>query len=555
MAQITQTYEEALDYWSTWSQVFGNPNTTWLSFDQRLLMGNFFNGLQAQTQIAWNTQIPAGSTIISADVVGQPAANNFNLSFTATMNAPNRALLRQPQDPLQEPFNVFRGYRRGQWDNAQVGALSTTFTAVFGTSVTTNASFILRQLTVPGGTIPQRAHMAQRITTRTGNMTIASLFWDLSRNGNPPGSMRVRIQGITNDRGVTIPNGVDIAVSNDVLCSSVPNAQTLTIFTFASNPTLVPLTQYFILLEADYPASGTDSISVYHQNQFLSDGQEYSYGDGLGMDWQNHPGAVDLNQAYQLDPLAGQDVIWPINRTDLGIPEISPDITALVQAQIDAANYTPDAGIILTLSRFVPTSQNRRFASNTNVSRAGPILRLTYEEPIPPVAPDGMADPYTGPSRFREPFDRGYYLWKYGDKVLRQATRGYLTEDDPPERPEQVRSSFIFDAYREELERQAEALTDDLERQAADLNISRAEAKRDIRELELYIAQLTREIESDLLAKVAEQEAEQVRQQALIMRLEANRVAAREALLLVLERQRRRNSQLLAIESVIRFYF
>lgn len=163
------------------------------------------------------------------------------------------------------------------------------------------------------------------------------------------------------------------------------------------------------------------------------------------------------------------------------------------------------------------------------------------------VAADGMADPYAGPSRFREPFDRGYYLWRYGKPEQRK--------DPEPERPDQVRSSFIFDAWQDELRRQAEALTDQLERDAAGLNVERARSARDIRELQLYIAELTREIESDLLAQEAALLADQARQAALIVRLEENRVAAREALLLVLERQRRQNNQLLAIEAAIRFYY
>ena len=170
----------------------------------------------------------------------------------------------------------------------------------------------------------------------------------------------------------------------------------------------------------------------------------------------------------------------------------------------------------------------------------------------------GMADPYVGPSRFNEPFDRGYYLWKYGDRVKPKKKK----KEPEPERPEQVRSSFIYDLWKAEAKRQAKAearqrdeATRRLALEAAELKDERARAARDIRELELYIAELTREIESDLLSQVAAAEAEQVRQKALIARLEENRVAARDALLLVLEKQRRQNNQLLAVEAAIRFYY
>jgi hypothetical protein len=118
-----------------------------------------------------------------------------------------------------------------------------------------------------------------------------------------------------------------------------------------------------------------------------------------------------------------------------------------------------------------------------------------------------------------------------------------------------VRSSFIFDAWQEEAAAEAQAETLRLERAARSLSLEQARSARDIRELNLYIAELTRTIESDLLSQEAALLADQARHQVLIARLEENRLAARDALLLVLERQRRQNNQLLAIESVIRFYY
>ncbi|TFH51204.1 MAG: hypothetical protein E4H01_00765 [Lysobacterales bacterium] len=384
MAQVTAVYEEATDYWATWSHIFGGQNTTWLNFDQRVFLGNFFLGLQAQGAVSWNTQIPPGSTILSATMEMTPFSSNFNPSYTTTMNSADRSLQQQKQDPIQKPFEPFLGYRKDQWSNAQTGALSTTFTAVYGTSVTSNAFWRIRQTVVPGGTVPTRAHVAQKITTRTGNMTIASLFWELSRTGSPAGSCRVRIQGLTNDRGIDIPDGVDIAVSNDRLCSSIATSATLEIFTFPVNPTLVALTDYFIIFEADYTADNLNYLYIHHENTFLSNGQLFHYGEGLGHDWQNYPGQVDLNQALcDVVNLVATDTIWPIDLVTNGVTEVSPDISALVQAQIDMPNYTIDSGIIINLTRFVPTSQNRIMRSNDHVPGPGPVLRITYEEPVP----------------------------------------------------------------------------------------------------------------------------------------------------------------------------
>ena len=392
-------YRENANYWSTWSHVFQGFNTSWLGFDQRLLLGNFFSGLQGQIQMAFDTQIPAGSTILSAEL--QTTAFNTSAgALTVQINSPDRSLQQQKQDPMQAPFEIFRGYRKSQWDNAQTGALSTTFTAVYGTSVTTNGGWLMRQITAPGGTIPNRAHMAQRITTRTGNMTIASLYWELFRTGNPTGDLVVRIQGVTNDRGVDIPDGVDIAVSNPRACSSISTSATLEIFTFPVNPTLMPLTDYFILIEGTYPANNADYITVRVQNQFLTDGQLFHYGDGLGMDWQNYPDIVDVNQAWS--DVANDitaSVFWPIDGQTINAIETSPDISTILQAQIDMPNYTPDHGMILNVTRLSNTNLNAvQWSNAAPVVARRPLLTVTYAEPEPveDVFPTGVRP---GPDR------------------------------------------------------------------------------------------------------------------------------------------------------------
>lgn len=140
---------------------------------------------------------------------------------------------------------------------------------------------------------------------------------------------------------------------------------------------------------------------------------------------------------------------------------------------------------------------------------------------IPEIAELGLADPYVGPSRFTEPFDRGYYLWRYGNQVLPKVAPGA-----EPERPEQVRRSFIFDSFQEEIESPAD--------------VERARAARDLRELELYAAELRAEIELDRVARD---------------RLEDDLQAVHEVLLLIRARQeqRARNQQAAAV-AVIHFY-
>jgi len=393
MASTTITVEETLDYYATWSHVFQGSNGTWLFFDTRQIFGNFFMGLQASTENAWNTQIPPGSVITSAtmEFVGfQNGSGLFGSLYRITMNSPNRALQLQKQDPIQRPFEVFEGRRRDQWTNADVVVLSTTFTAIAAPATgAANQSIGMRSIIPPGGTIPNNARLEQRITAAAGNTTISSITWRLLRSAvAPPGNVRIRIQGVTIDRGVTIADGIDIAVSNDVAMSSLTTVSggAGVPFTFPSSVTLVAGQQYFLVLDPDpylaanFPFTTTSSISSQNYNAFLTDGQLYHYGEGLGFDWQNYPGVVDLNLAVSdtaNDVLPG-GIQWPVGNVVIAGLKVSPDISALVQAQVNMPNYTADSGIIVTLTRGSASAHGRAMSSNFHATNAGPVLRVTY---------------------------------------------------------------------------------------------------------------------------------------------------------------------------------
>ena len=409
--------------YSLWSHIFQGKNTTWTGFNTNLTLGNFFNGLQGLVESGFDTQIPPGATILSATFEATPRITNLSVPFTAEINAPDRGLATQQQDAIQKPFQNWTGWREDLWSNAQVGALSTTFTAVFGTSVTTNASWDLRPSAMaPGATEPMRDMLAQRITTRTGNMEIATLLWDLSRVGVPPGDIRVRIEGVLNDRGVDVPDGIDQGAgpSDGLLASTVPLVQAVQGFSWSgANPVLQPLTDYFIILEVDYPPSSTDFINSWHQNAFLisGGGQLRHYGTGQGFDWANFPGTVDLSLTPGATGHLPQDVTWPIDGVVANVVEVSPDISVLIQAIIDEPNYTIDSGILLNLTRVLPTVQNRRWHPNDAVPH---VLRISY---LLPVDDEKLADPASriGRHRIVEPWDPAYYRFKYGrdpvDKV------------------------------------------------------------------------------------------------------------------------------------------
>lgn len=537
---ITIEVSELTNRSSTWSHVFQGKNTTWPDSVGQDTLGNFFLGLQGQVQAHFNTQIPPGVTILSAEFEATPNVTNLSDPFDTLINAPARGLETQQQDAIQTPFEPWTGYRQDLWSNAQVGALSTTFTAVFGTSVTTNANWTLRPDVAPGATLPMRDRLAQRITTRTGNMEIATLLWDLSRLGVPPGDIRVSIQGVTNDRGVDIPDGIDQGAgpSDGLLASTVPLVQTVQGFSWSgANPVLVPLTDYFILLEVDYPASATDNILSWHQNAFAiaGGGQLRHYGEGLGMDWQNFPGTVDLNQVYQ-GSLVAPDTLWPIGGSTAGVPEISPDISALVQAQIDQDNYTIESGIAVALSRILPTAANRRFRSNANVANTPYVLRITYQ-----LVDDKLADPASrfGRHRIIEPWDDRYYRFKYGKD-----------KPEPVELVEERVGTWTGESEAD-IERPA-VMAEMLDQDRLDAYDARnAQNERDIAELEAYILAGTQALAQD----VGMAEAEIEDQEAFIAQLETNIVMARDALIAALDSRRKHQNLLAAIEAVIRNYY
>jgi hypothetical protein len=155
---------------------------------------------------------------------------------------------------------------------------------------------------------------------------------------------------------------------------------------------------------------------------------------------------------------------------------------------------------------------------------------------------DKLADPYVGPSRFNEPFDRGYYLWKYGPP---KTVTDSVTVSEEPEPPPQIDE----DELREGLRRRRIA-----NYEAREIRRMEREVREGL-ELKLYIAELEDELEARLADLVKAAEEERQRRQALIARLEENRVAAREALFLVLERQRKRRNMQIAVESSIRLLY
>jgi hypothetical protein len=388
MAVVTDSFQEVNDYWATWTHPFQSNNLTFSGFDVRQIQGNFFIGLQGQTMNAFNTQIPPGAKIDSATMDVIAFANSAAGTHTSTINSPERSFGSQLLDPFQTPFIPFTGWRRDQWSNQEIAVVSTTFTFIaqpIGFSVG-NTSWEMNALAVAGSTIANRDLIGQKITAGSANTTVNFISYQMQRFGNPTGNIICHIQGITTDRGVTIPDGTDISggTSTPVAASTLSNTGLSgVIFFFPSNPTLVFGQDYFLVIEVEYATSFVDFIRIGHLNQFLQDGQLYHFGEGLGNDWQNAPGDVDANQWHTVaGPNVAPDTDWDMPPFVTGVTYSTPDITALVQAQIDDPGYTADAGIIISVARTqTDTLLNRIWRSNLFAGNAdGPVLNISYRE-------------------------------------------------------------------------------------------------------------------------------------------------------------------------------
>jgi hypothetical protein len=141
---------------------------------------------------------------------------------------------------------------------------------------------------------------------------------------------------------------------------------------------------------------------------------------------------------------------------------------------------------------------------------------------IPPPPDDGgMADP--GTHKYVEPWDRGYYLWKYGHKQQKKSRKKIqkALEDGRPEV---------------------------MQRQLAEIEARTSSMDRDIEELEAYLAGAEAAVEREL----ANQEESS---DATIWWLEQNMRNAREALLMANTAKRRRQNLITAVNAVIRLLF
>lgn len=364
-----------------WGHVFQGANTAWLAvFEPRIRLGAFFMTLQASNSQFFDAQIPRGAEILSATMRVQAYQNSGTGALTTPINSPERNTYYT--QPLLRPFEPFRGWRRDFWSDQDIDLIDNTAGTIIQTSGgINNASWIVRQITAPGGTIANRQRMGQRfVMPVVGNSTVGSVVYQMRSQGSPIGSGRVHIMGAVSELGEMVPDENILATSDDVLLSTIIVITQPHTFTFsgANQITLTAGETYFLVFDCDYVANNIDSVHIRHQNAFFNSGDLYHYGDGVGGDWQNFPGDVDFTIGTQaiFDAQVGSAVNWAVPQFFTNQFYTTPDISSVVQNQVNSSWYEPDAGIIVSCGQPNSGTINRlwRSAASPNMPR----LTVTY---------------------------------------------------------------------------------------------------------------------------------------------------------------------------------
>lgn len=374
-----------------WSHIFQGANNLWRT-DQRIISGNFFLGLQAQTSQIFAAGIPRGAIIESAVMRVTAFQTSGAAAYTTNINTPARGTRLQNR-PLINPISHFIGWTKDSWSNAGMTLNSNTATLIVTTNpAATNASWAMRfeqASTSPLGITPSagrghRERLAQGFTMpAVGNTTIGSLTAEMFRtNPGPAGNVRAHVYPAILDGGVLVPDesGGPLATSDDVAIAAIPVAAGPVVFPFTGGDqiALTVGNDYFLVIEPDaYVINSLNHISLRHHNQFLETGRLMHYGEGIGGDWGNYPGTIDVNQAVAADE-AGTAVLWNIPQFIAGNNYFTPSLTDLVQQQVNDDNYGEDLAIIINTSRNIGGNPNRIWRSANAVAGSPPRLDVTY---------------------------------------------------------------------------------------------------------------------------------------------------------------------------------
>lgn len=382
---------------SAWFHVFQGANSSWRA-DSRMLAGNFFFGLQAYNAAIFNgADIPAGAEILSATATYTTQQTGNGAAIVIQLNTPFRGDT-YPTRPFTKPFG-HREWRQQQWDAPELDLRNAAFGIIADSPVTPaiiNRNWALwfedstaQALSHPPDAKAMRQRQAAKMTPLAvgGGQVLTQSFTTLRRQGNLAAGTNV-FMDIHAEKfidGVSVPDDDQLLATSDAFAASSINVQNPYLFTFSGDNqiTLTPgvVVHAVMRIDPEPPVSTFNYITQYGRNAFFQPQQTLHFGAGVGLDWQNFPGTADLGQGVVAANSMGADILWsPANFPAVGSSHTTPDISALIQDQVDHPNYS-NAGKVLILTQFTvgQTPQNRIWAS-FNSARPAPVIDITYDD-------------------------------------------------------------------------------------------------------------------------------------------------------------------------------
>jgi hypothetical protein len=535
---ITQEFPVTQKEFNTWSHVFGGNNTPWRA-SPTIIVGNFFAGLQGAGSFIMPTpDIPPGAQILSAELelITQQTGNGG--AAVIAINTVARGTTLQ-NAPMEFMFG-FEGWRQGRWSAFEGDLRNSSFELLTDTpdpvQIPNNAWALRFEDSVtlePFADKAMRKMMGDRVVgypLPPGGDILTQGFIRLSKAGAPATTgIFVEIWSSSPGAGEAIPDTF-LATSDEIPIATitVQNPYPL-VFSGVNQIAITAGVQYFMVIRPSQPyvPDALNYIAEHHHNAFLGQNRLRHWGVGMGLDWQNYPGAVDVETMRGQKPAGLADVDWiPDNFPALNHVNITSDIATLVQYQVDQDTYdnggADHRAMYFGMNMPAGGAPNRVFASFLSIRPPG-LLRVTW---LPPAEDDKLADPRSR-HRIYEPWTDEYYKFKYGK--------------DKPKPDELVAEIERPNVLAEMLD---QAVLDDYDAR-------NAQNERDIAELEAYISAstdaLAQDVDTAMLALGDQDE--------LIAQLEANLVLARDTLIIALESRRKHQNLLAAIEAVIRNYY
>lgn len=382
-----------------WFHQFQGANVSW-NVDQRLIAGNFFIGLQAWNACIFSgADIPYRSEIVSATATYVTHQTGIGDPIVIRLNTPFRGE-NYGSLPLQTPLG-WRSFRQQFWVGNQVLVRNSSDNQIGQSPITPavpdNSWALWQQDSGAVGVTPvppDGTVMRQRFGTKMtgldpvggGGQQLDYIRTILNKNGVLPVGTDVffDIQGNKVVHGINLPDDNNILATSDAVSAATIGATNAYDFNFSgADQITIDIGQLFhavIRLDPEPPVTGFQFIALHSKSAFGLPSQHTTFGAGVGFDWQNWPGTADLATGIVgagnnlADYVDWSPAINPI----VGSSHTTPDITAIVQAQVDHPRYE-SGGRFLVLTQWTSAQnpQNRVWAS-FNSALPQPVIDIVY---------------------------------------------------------------------------------------------------------------------------------------------------------------------------------